>query len=129
MRAETEVLQWLLPWTKTLRLVFYDANECGMKTTYEHLEAGAAEAAMVAARSSVAECDEAEAEAKFRAAAHYNLGMLLFVNGDYEAALRLFDEAGAIDGENDAIQTAKYETMQAQQLAARLSDLGLSVPD
>ena len=113
-QVHSDLSHWLLPWTERARLVFYDADECGMGTTFSQLSAADPAAALAAARDSIALCEE-KGDERFRAAARYNAGMVHFLQGDHQAALRMLDEAGALDPDNRHIPKARQAASRAME--------------
>ena len=119
--AEREISRWLLPWTETVNLVFYDAEECGMNTAHSHLLRGDIEPTLDAALASIALCDNsAEADAKFRAAAYYNAGIAYFIDGEHNEALRMLETAQTLDPENSQVADAVKEVLRARELLAEV---------
>lgn len=114
--ASGEISQWLLPWTETVRLVFYDVEECRMARTYAYYMQGSSNLALQSARESVSSCGDPQIEPRFRAAAHYNLGILYFIDGEQEAAFRTLLTAKSIDAENGAITDAVEHVQRALEL-------------
>ena len=113
-QVHSDLSHWLLPWTERTRLVFYDADECGMGTTFSQLSAADPAAALAAARDSIALCEEDGSE-RFRAAARYNAGIVHFRQGDHQAALRMLDEAGALAPRNSHIPEARQAASRAME--------------
>lgn len=115
-QAGAELVRWLLPWTEEVNLLFYDADECGMATTYARFLAGDPDSAAAAARRSIEACESGSVDARFRAAAYHNAGMVHFSNGRYAAALEMFDAAAALDPENEHVRRAAGEVKRARRL-------------
>ena len=120
-RAGNEVAEWLLPWTEHVSLTFFDAQECGMEVAYAHVEAEDLDGAAVAAVRSIDLCRSEQAG--FQAAARYNAGMVEFLRGDYVAALERFDDAAAIDPENERIGRAAAEVVRAKALRDEILEI------
>ena len=112
--AQNELSRWLLPWSETGSLTFYDAKECEMDLTFAQVDADDLDAAGRAAARSVEVCGGEDA--RFEAAAHYNAGMVEFIGGNLEAAIHAFDTARRIDPENDHVAEALGEATRAQEL-------------
>lgn len=118
--AALEVEHWLLPWTENVSLVFYDAEECGMAGAYVHLASGDAVLAAEATQAGIAACEEPDTDARFRAAAHYNAGILAFIGGEHDAALDRLGTAQSIDPENATIAEAAGHVRRADELLAEI---------
>ena len=119
--AEEDIVRWLLPWTEPVNLVFYDAEECGMNAAYSHLLRGDIGFALDAALSGIARCgDDEGAETLFRAAARYNAGIVYFIDGDHDSALRMLRAARMIDPENASIARAVEHVLRARELEAEV---------
>lgn len=122
--AERDISRWLLPWTETVKLVFYDAEECGMNTAYSHLLRGDIEAAREAAMTGIAQCDgSAETDAKFRAAAYYNAGITYFIDAEHDDALRMLHTAHTLDPENNQVAEALEQALRARDLLAEIHQI------
>lgn len=119
--AEAEVSRWLLPWTEPVNLIFYDAEECGMDTAYSLLVRGEVGLTLDAALSGIARCgDDEGTEPQFRAAAHYNAGIVYFIDGDHDNALRMLRTARTIDPENTRVAPAVEHVLRARELEAEV---------
>ena len=117
--AEEEMSRWLLPWTETVNLVFYDAEECGMNGAYYHLLRGDIGFTLDAALSGIARCGaEAGAEPQFLAAARYNAGIAYFIDRDHDSALRMLRAARTIDPQNATIGLAVQQVLRAREAEA-----------
>ncbi|MCY4440334.1 MAG: hypothetical protein OXE53_09015 [Deltaproteobacteria bacterium] len=116
--AREELMRWLLPWNETVRLTFYDAEECGMALTFAHVNAARLDSARKAARRGIDAC--AAEDAEFRAAARYNAGMVEFISGNLDAALRAFDTAAGIDPASEHASRAAYEVNRARELQDKI---------
>ena len=122
--AERELSRWLLPWTETVNLVFYDAEECGMKTAHSHLQRGDVELALDRALTGIELCDSsAETDDRFRAAAYYNAGIAYFIGGEHDEALRLLRTAQTIDPENTQVADAMEQALRARALSAEIHQI------
>lgn len=121
--ASVEISQWLLPWTEMVRLIFYDVEECGMVNTHVSFLQGSTNLALQPARASVASCDDPQIEPRFRAAAHYNLGILYFIDGEQEAAFRTLLTARSIDPENGTIARAVEQVQRAMELMEEIRQI------
>ena len=117
--AEAEMARWLLPWTESVNLVFYDAEECGMNGSYYHLLRGDIGFALDTALSGIARCGaETGAEPQFLAAARYNAGIAYFIDGDHDSALRMLRAARTIDPQNASIARAVQQVLRAREAEA-----------
>lgn len=119
-RGSEDLVQWLLPWTESAALTFYDAEECGMGAVYRHLDSDDRGSAHAAAARSIEACDGADVEARFRAATYYNAGILHFMDADHDAALGMFEQAARLDPENKAVQRATEKAAEARGLLGEI---------
>ena len=84
-------------------------------SSYAHFAAGELDAAFEAARRSIEACESTRKEARFRAAAYYNAGLLHFFKGQYTAAREMLETAAAIDPENEHVSRAYREAGRARK--------------
>lgn len=114
--AELEIEHWLLPWTERVSLVFYDAEECGMMGAYAYLLRGDPVLAAEATQSGIAACEDPDTDARFRAAAYYNAGILSFIGGEHDTALGMLGTALFNDPGNAVIAEAAGHVRRARDL-------------
>ena len=86
---------------------------------YSHLLRGDIGFTLDAALSGIARCENDEgAEPRIRAAARYNAGIVYFIDGDHDSALRMLRAARTIDPENASIARAVEHVLRARELEA-----------
>ena len=66
----------------------------------------------------------AEIDARDLAAAHYNVGVLHRIIGDFDSALARFEQARSADPDNGVIRDAIREALSAEEAATALRSLG-----
>ncbi len=88
---------------------------------YSHLLRGDIGFTLDAALSGIARCEDDEgAEPRFRAAARYNAGIVYFIDGDHDSALRMLRAARTIDPENASIARAVEHVLRDRLLEAQV---------
>jgi tetratricopeptide (TPR) repeat protein len=96
-QAVTQVQRLFLPWNEVRQLHFFDDKDCDLKLAYALLKGGDLDGA---ARQSEQNAETCRAlgpkKDKANAHAHYNLGMMHFLRGDYDKATELFGQAQRI---------------------------------
>ncbi|MBL0313495.1 MAG: SHOCT domain-containing protein [Holophagaceae bacterium] len=92
--ARERVLRLLLPWTETTKQIFFDDKAYRMDQAAALMKADDLQGAQKLAESGAAEAEaDANGEAKLRARAVYNLGIVSFSRRDPAAALPKFRRA------------------------------------
>jgi hypothetical protein len=123
IRAITPIL---FPWFETRELVFFDDERCGLNLAHRAVEAGDYERALEISTANATSCQPglvAEIDARDLAAAHYNVGVVHRIMGDFDSALARFEQARAADPDNGVIRDAIREARSAQEAAAGLRSL------
>ena len=117
----------LFRWVEARELVFFDDERCGLNLAYRAVEAGDYERAMEISIANASSCEpgtEVEIDSRDVAAAHYNVGVLHRIMGDFDSALVRFEQARAADPDNGVIRDAIVEVNSAEAAAAALRSLG-----
>ena len=123
-RAITPIL---FRWSETRELVFFDDERCGLNLAHRAVEAGDYERALEISIANATSCQPGsvpEIDARDLAAAHYNVGVLYRILGDFDAAQVRFEQARAADPDNGVIRDAMREARSAEEAAAGLRSLG-----
>ena len=123
--VSTSIHQMLLPWSEKKQLVFYDDKECDLAQATHMLKARDLEGARKQSESNVTAClENPKAKVSTRARAYYNLGVVQFVQRDYDAALASLAEATKIQGSKTIDETTaqfREAKRNAEILAASLA--------
>ncbi len=117
----------LFRWSETRELVFFNDERCGLDLGHRAVEAGDYERALDISIANANSCEPgqvAEIDARDLAAAHYNVGVLHRIMGDFDLALARFEQARAADPGSDVIRDAIREALSAEEAAAALRSLG-----
>ncbi len=107
-------------WTERRELVFFDDDRCGLKQAFRAVAAGNYERALVLSRANVEACQpdpQTEITTKDLAAAHYNVGILHRIRGDFGPALASLEQGRAADPDNGVIRSAIREAISAEAVA------------
>ena len=117
----------LFRWFEARELVFFDDERCGLNLAYRAVEAGDYVRALEISIANAGSCEPgtaAEIDARDLAAAHYNVGVLHRVMGDFDSAMARFEQARAADPGSGVIRDAIREALSAEAAAAGLRSLG-----
>ena len=131
--AYAVVVEAIIPmffhWGEQRELVFFDAERCGLNTAYRAVEAGDFERALEISIANVESCQPdpaTDVTEKDVAAAHYNVGILHRIRGDFDLAIVSLERARATDPDNGVVRRAIAETLSAESTAAGVSRAGRS---
>ncbi len=116
----------LFSWFEARELVFFDVDRCGMDRAYRAVEARDYQRALEMSIASASACEPGSGEDidhRDLAAAHYNVGVLHRMLGDFDSALESFEQAREADPRNRIVRDAVRETLSAQEIAASLRSL------
>ena len=108
-------------------LVFFDDERCGLNTAYRAVEAGDFKRALEISIANLESCrpDPAtDVTGRDVAAAHYNVGILHRIRGDFDSAMVSLERARATDPDNGVVRRAIEETLSAEAAAAGVSRAG-----
>ena len=123
-RATNGIRPIFFGWVEARDLVFFDDERCGLNLAFRAVEAGDYERALELSIANVASCQpdpQAEIAEADLAAAHYNVGVLHRIRGDFDSALASLEEGHRTDPGNGIIERAIDETLSAEAVAAALS--------
>ena len=107
-------------WTERRELVFFDDERCGLKRAFRAVEAGDYERALELSVANVSSCRPdpvTEVTGEDLAAAHYNVGILHRIGGDFGAALASLEQGRAANPDNGIIRGAIREAISAREVA------------
>lgn len=116
----------LFRWSERRRLVFFDDERCGLNLAHRAVEAGDYERALEMSIANANSClpgQVAEIDDRDVAAAHYNVGVVHRILGDFDSALASLERARSADPDNGVVRAAIRETRSAEEIAARLRSL------
>lgn len=117
--ARDRVLNLFLPWTEGTKQIFFDDKAYRMDQAADLMKANDLKGAQKLAESSAAEAEaDASGEAKLRARAIYNLGIVLFARRDPAAALPKFRRALEILPDAGIFKDALKDAQRAVEVGA-----------
>ena len=111
-------------WTERRELVFFDDDRCGLKQAFRAVEVGDYERALRLSIANVDSCQpepQTEITTKDVAAAHYNVGILHRIRGDFGPALASLEQGRAADPDNGVIRSAIREAISARAVASEFT--------
>ena len=112
--AKVKVLRMLLAWSEVRKLTFFDDDAFGMAKAHERLKAGDLRGALDLALDGLEQSKRDKGQKpKYYPRAHYNVGIIRFIQGQYQEALPYL--RAALDMQSDAsiFQTALKECQEA----------------
>lgn len=119
--ARSRIQRLLLSWTEVRRLTFFDDKVFGMRQAHTLLEARRYGAALERALQGLEESKkDKDQKAKYYPRAHYNVGILHFIEGRYEEARPYLQQALDMDPGASIFKTAYRECLEALDLQARM---------
>ena len=99
--AKVKVLRMLLAWSEVRKLTFFDDDVFGMAKAHERLKAGDLRGALDRAFDGLEQSKRDKGQKpKYYPRAHYNVGIIRFIQGNYEEALPYLRTA--LDMQSDA---------------------------
>lgn len=119
--AKVKVLHMLLAWSEVRKPTFFDDEAFGMAKAHERLKAGNLRGALELALDGLEQSKRDRGQKpKYYPRAHYNVGIIRFIQGHYEEALPYL--RAALDMQSDAsiFQTALKECQEAIALQVAL---------
>jgi tetratricopeptide (TPR) repeat protein len=117
--ARDRVLRLLLPWTETTQQIFFDDNAYRMDQAAALMKANDLQGAQKLAVSGAAEAEaDAKGEAKLRARAVYNLGIVAFAQRNPAAAIPRFRRALEILPDASIFKDALKDAQRAVEVQA-----------
>ena len=111
-------------WTERRELVFFDDERCGLKQAFRAVEAGDYERALELSVANVDSCRPdpvTEITEDDLAAAHYNVGILHRIRGDFGPALASLEQGRAANPDNGVIRSAIREAISAREVAGEFT--------
>lgn len=119
--AKGKVLRLLLSWTEVQKLTFFDDDTFGMAKAHERLRAGDVRGALELALDGLEQSKRDKGEKpKYYPRAHYNVGIIRFIQGNYEEALPYLRSALDMQPDASIFQTALRECQEAIDLQQAL---------
>ena len=126
--AAAEIRRMFLPRTEEIKVVYYDDRDCGLRDSYRALRRGNIDQALDLSERSLATCRATpNVEDKLMARAHYNIGILRLLRGEYDAALEFLHAAEQLRPREimrEGVATAR----KAKELAATMDNLQRRTP-
>jgi tetratricopeptide (TPR) repeat protein len=119
--AKVKVLRMLLAWSEARKLTFFDDEVFGMAKAHERLKAGDLRGALNLALDGLelSKRDKGQ-KPKYYPRAHYNVGIIRFIQGQYEEALPYLRTALDMQADASIFQTALKECQEAIALQEAL---------
>ena len=111
-------------WTERRELVFFDEERCGLKRAFRAVEAGDYDRALELSIANVDSCRPdpvTEITEADLAAAHYNVGILHRIRGDFGPALASLEQGRAANPDNGVIRSAIREAISAREVAGEFT--------
>ena len=111
-------------WTERRELVFFDDDRCGLKQAFRAVAAGNYDRALELSLANANSCQpdpQTEITTKDVAAAHYNVGILHRIRGDFGPALASLEQGRAADPDNGVIRSAIREAISARAVASEFT--------
>ena len=119
--AKVKVLRMLLAWSEVRKLTFFDDEVFGMAKAHERLKAGDLRGALDLAQDGLEQSKRDKGQkAKYYPRAHYNVGIIRFIQGQYEEALPYLRTALDMQSDASIFQTALKECQEAMALQETL---------
>ena len=104
--------------------MFFDDERCGLQQAFRAVEAGDYERALELSIANVDSCRPdpvTEITEADLAAAHYNVGILHRIRGDFGAALASLEQGRAANPDNGVIRSAIREAISAREVAGEFT--------
>jgi tetratricopeptide (TPR) repeat protein len=130
--AKLKVLRMLLSWSEVRKLTFFDDETFGMAKAHQRLKSGDLRGALDLALDGLdlSKRDTGQ-KPKYYPRVHYNVGIIRFIQGQYEEALPYLRTALDMQPDASIFQTALQECQEAITLqnALRQSETRREQPD
>ncbi len=130
--VQTKVSHLLVAWPESRELVFFDDETFGMDKAHELVKSRNYPAALDQAKQGLAESQRTPGQKpKFYPRAYYNVGIIHFILGDYDAALPFLRKALDMQPDASIFQSAHRECEEAIRLRdslRSLADVKTAVP-
>lgn len=112
--AKVKVLRMLLAWSEVRKLTFFDDDTFGMSKAHQRLKAGDTRGALDQALDGLEQSKRDKGQKpKYYPRAHYNVGIIHFIQGRYEDALPYLRTALDMQPDASIFQTALKECQEA----------------
>jgi tetratricopeptide (TPR) repeat protein len=112
--AKVKVLRMLLAWSEVRKLTFFDDDTFGMSKAHQRLKAGDTRGALDQALDGLEQSKRDKGQKpKYYPRAHYNVGIIHFIQGHYEEALPYLRTALDMQSDASIFQTALRECQEA----------------
>lgn len=108
-----------VPWTDPRKVVFFDDEDCQLKTAFRLLKAGDIGKALEHSLQNLEQCKSSAKKPKVVAHAYYNAGLLYLLREEYDKAAEYLQEAIRNGGAKQAESTLQ-EARSAKMLAAEI---------
>lgn len=119
--AKGKVMRMLLAWSETRKLTFFDDDVFGMARAHERLRARDTRGALELALTGLEQSKQDKGQkAKYYPRAQYNVGIIRFIQGQYEEALPYLRAALDMQPDASIFQTALRECQDAIELQEAL---------
>ncbi|MDE2872043.1 MAG: tetratricopeptide repeat protein [Gemmatimonadota bacterium] len=118
-----DVAPFVFGWVDKRRLVFFDDERCGLNLAHRAVKSRDYERALEISIANAGSCEPdpgADITGRDVAAAHYNVGVLYLIQGDFDSAMASLERARAADPGNGLVREAIRETVSAEAVAAEL---------
>jgi len=123
--AKVKVLRMLLAWSEVRKLTFFDDEVFGMGRAHERLKARDTRGALDLALDGLDQSRRDRGQKpKYYPRAEYNVGIIRFIQGQYEEALPHLRAALDLQPDASIFQTALRECQEAIQLQEALRQAG-----
>jgi len=119
--AADSVHRMFFPWTETKSLAFFNDSTCGLSGAYNTLRTKDIDGALAKAQSGLEGCQKAtNTKPAALAHAYYDVGILQFLQSNYDPALHNLEEAGKLDS-NKIILDATADCRSAKTSSMALA--------
>mgnify|MGYP000871790230 CR=1 FL=1 len=116
----SDVHRMFFPWSESTDLYFMDDKAGGLKDAFNALKAGDVNQAFELSKTSLEFCkNSTDVKDKVLAHAYYNVGMMYFIQNDYDKAIEFFQESQKIHPGN-IITESISECNRAKALAEEM---------
>ena len=116
----SDVHRMFFPWTESTDLYFMDDKDGGLKEAFKALKAGDIAQAFELSKKNLEFCkNSTDIKEKVLAHAYYNLGMMYFIQNDYDKAIEFFQESQKIRPGNIVTESIS-ECNRAKALASEM---------
>lgn len=115
--AADKIRRMFFPWSEPRELVFFNDKDCNLKTAHAMLRAQDLAAALEMSEQNLETCRSlGDVKPRTLAHAYYNLGMVHFLQDNFEVAVRHLTEAAKLNS-SETITSALTECRRAKQTA------------